>query len=121
MAKCYEVGAMTRATFTAAIVLLCSAPTATPPPVTFVPPCECRDAHGKGQWAVKNDTSLPPTGPSAIQAVRLSDVYAWPWIGIELNWQSERTERENNWSSLTGRVVAICNLKSTIYNSLAGS
>ena len=30
------------------------------------------------------------------QAVGLSDVYTWPWIGIELNWQSERTERENN-------------------------
>ena len=45
---------------------------------------------------------------------RQADVYAWPWIGIELNWQQERTERENNWSSLTGRVVA--NRQSEIYN-----
>ena len=46
-------------------------------------------------------------------------MYAWPWIGIELNWQLERTERENNWSSLTGRVVAICNRKFTM-NTSAG-
>ena len=112
---------MPRATFTVAVAILCRGATAEQPPVTIVSPCECRDAHGKGQWPAKNDTSLPPTGPSAIQAVRLSDVYAWPWIGIELNWQSERTERENNWSSLTVRVVAICNLKFTIYKSFAGS
>ncbi len=112
---------MPRATFTVAVAILCRGATAEQPPVTIVSPCECRDAHGKGQWPAKNDTSLPPTGPSAIQAVSLLDVYAWLWIGIELNWQSERTERENNWSSLTGRVVAIANQKSTIYNSLAGS
>jgi hypothetical protein len=106
---------MTRArTFTIAAVAFVCIAAANSPPVTFESPCECRDAHGKGQWAVKNDTSLPPTGPSAIQAVRLSDAYAWPWIGIELNWQSAHTERENNWSSLTGRVVAIFNLKFTI-------
>src|SRR5437016_13629302 len=112
---------MTRATFTVAVAILCRRAKTEQSPVTIVSPCECRDAHGKGQWAVKNDTSLPPTGPSAIQAVRLSDVYAWRWIDIKLNWQSERTERDNNRSSLTGCVVAIANQKSTIYNSLAGS
>jgi hypothetical protein len=34
-------------------------------------------------------------------------VYGWPGIGVQLNWQSERTGRENNWYSLTGRVVAV--------------
>jgi hypothetical protein len=36
-----------------------------------------------------------------------SDVYSWPGIGVQLNWQSERTGRENNWYSLTGRDVAV--------------
>jgi hypothetical protein len=112
---------MTRATFTVAVAILCSGARAEQPPVTIVSPCECRDAHGKGQWAVKNDTSLPPTGPSAIQAVRLSDVDAWPWIGIELNWQSERAERENNW--VLSDWPRSCNPQSEIYNlkSLTGS
>jgi len=58
---------MTRAMLTAAIAVLCTA--ATPPPVTVISPCECRDAHGKGRCAVKNDSSLPPADASAIQAV----------------------------------------------------
>jgi hypothetical protein len=34
-------------------------------------------------------------------------MFSWPGIGVELNWQSERTGRENNWYSLTGRAVAV--------------
>jgi hypothetical protein len=98
---------MTRAPFTIALAFLCSTASATPPPVTVVSPCEYRDNHGEHRWAVKNDPSLPPTDASAIQAVTPSDVYGWPGIGVQLNWQSERTGRENDWYSLTGRVVAV--------------
>jgi hypothetical protein len=34
-------------------------------------------------------------------------VYGWPGIGVQLNLQSERTERENNWYSRAGRIVAV--------------
>src|SRR5882672_4234871 len=98
---------MTRATFTIAIVFVCSTAAAEPPPVTVVSPCECQDSHGIGRWAVKIDPSLPPTDASAIQSVTPSDMYGWPGIDVQLNWQSERTGIENNWYALTGRVVAV--------------
>jgi hypothetical protein len=63
---------------------LCGTAAATPPAVTVVSPCECRDNHGKGRWAVKNDPSLPPTDASAIQSVTPSDMYAWPGISEHL-------------------------------------
>jgi hypothetical protein len=91
----------------AGIALVCSTAAATSPPVTIVSPCECLGAHGKGRWAVKTDPSTPPTDPSAIQAVTPSDVLSWPGIDVQLTGQSERTGRENNWYSLTGRVVAV--------------
>src|SRR5882724_13445092 len=59
---------MTRATFTIAVAFLCAA-AAAEPLVTYESPCECRDNHGKHRWAEKNDPALPPTDPSAIQAV----------------------------------------------------
>lgn len=34
-------------------------------------------------------------------------MYGWPGIDAQLTWQSERTGRENNWYSVTGRVVAV--------------
>jgi hypothetical protein len=57
---------MTRAMFTIAIAFLCDTAAATPPPVTFVSPCECEDNRGKDRWSVKIDSSLPPTDASAI-------------------------------------------------------
>src|SRR6266496_4457120 len=99
---------MMRVTFSlAAIALLCGTAAAEQPPVTVVSPCECRDAHGKGRWAVKNDPSTPPTDPSAIQSVTPSDVYSWPGPAEHLTQSSERTGIENNWFALTGRVVAV--------------
>jgi hypothetical protein len=99
---------MRSATFTiAAIAFLCSAAAPTSSPVTFESPCECRDNHGKGRWAVKNDPSLPPTDARAIQAVTPSEMYGWPGIDVQLTWQSERTGIENKWYALTGRVVAV--------------
>jgi hypothetical protein len=65
---------MTRTTFTIAVAFLCGAAAATPPPVTFESPCECRDNHGEHRWAVKNDPSTPPVDANAIQAVTPSDV-----------------------------------------------
>src|SRR6266576_2366113 len=57
---------MTRfATLIIAAVLCCAA-TATPPPVTVISPCERLDAHGKGRWAVKTDSSLPPADASTL-------------------------------------------------------
>ena len=89
------------------IATLLSVAAANSPPVTFESPCECRDAHGKGRWAVKNDPATPPTDASAIQSVTPSDIFNWPGIDVQLTWQSERTGRENNWYALTGRVVAV--------------
>jgi hypothetical protein len=34
-------------------------------------------------------------------------MFNWPSIGVQLEWQSERTGIENNWYALTGRVVAV--------------
>ena len=42
------------ATF-AVVAFLCGTATAAPPPVTVVSPCECRGAHGKSRWSVKDD------------------------------------------------------------------
>jgi hypothetical protein len=44
---------------------------------------------------------------SVIQAVTPSEMFNWPGPDRPLNWPSERTGRENNWYSLTGRVVAV--------------
>jgi hypothetical protein len=44
---------------------------------------------------------------SAIQAATPSDIYGWPGIDVQLNWQSERTGIENNWYALTGRVATV--------------
>jgi hypothetical protein len=66
---------------------------ATPPHVTVVSPCECQEAHGKGRWTVKTDSSLPPADASAIQAVVPRDVFSWPGIDVQLTGQSERDGR----------------------------
>ncbi len=98
---------MTRSTFTiAAIAFLCAA-AASPPPVTFESPCECRDNHGEHRWSVKNDPSLPPIDASAIQSVTPSDVLRWPRPDVHLTQSSPRTGIENNWFALTGRVVTV--------------
>src|SRR5947207_5747929 len=98
---------MTRSTFTIAVAVLCSAAAASSPPVTFESPCECHDNHGEHRWAVKNDSSTPPTDASAIQSVTPSDIYGWAGIGVQLTWQSERTGIESKWFALTGRLVAV--------------
>jgi len=98
---------MTRSTFTIAVAVLCSAAAASSPPVTFESPCECHDNHGEHRWAVKNDSSTPPTDASAIQSVTPSEVFSWPGTHVHLTQHSERTGREQNWFSLTGRVVAV--------------
>ena len=104
---------MMRATFTiAAIAFLSCVAAATSPSVTFESPCECRDAHGKARLAVKNEPSTPPADANAIQAVTPSDIYSWPGPDVPLTQQSMRTEIENNWCALTGRVVAV---KAEIY------
>ncbi len=56
---------------------------------------------------MKNDPSTPPTDASAIQSVTPSDVFSWPGTDVHLTQHSERTGREQNWFSLTGRVVAV--------------
>src|SRR5882724_12340503 len=98
---------MTRGTFTIALVFLCSTAAATEQEVTCESPCECRSAHGKGRWAVKNDPSTPPSDASSIQAVTPSDIFSWPVPDVHLTQHSERTGREENWFSLKGRVVAV--------------
>jgi hypothetical protein len=99
---------MTRAAFTiAAVAFVCGTATATSPPVTFESLCSCRDNHGKGRWAVKNDPSTPPTDTSAIQAVTPSDIFSWGGPDVHLTGQSGRTGIESNWYMLTGRVVAV--------------
>jgi hypothetical protein len=98
---------MTRQAFTiAAIAFVCGTASAAPL-VTYESPCECRDAHGKGRWSVKNDPSTPPTDASAIKAVTPSDVFSWPGPDAQLTWQSERTGIENESFALNGRLVAV--------------
>ncbi len=58
------MGAMTRATFTIAAIAFLSSAAASQPPVTFESPCECRDAHGRGRLAVKEDPSTQPARTS---------------------------------------------------------
>jgi hypothetical protein len=82
---------MTRAMFTIAVAFLCTTAAAEQPLVTFVSPCEYRDNHGKDRWTVKNDPATPPTDASVIQSVTPSEVYGWPGVGVQLNWQFERT------------------------------
>ena len=98
---------MTRAMFTIAVAFLWTTAAAEQPPITVVSPCECRDNHGKGRWAVKNDPSTPPADASAIQAVTPSNIFSWPGPDVHLTGQSERTGIENTWYALTGRVVAL--------------
>ncbi|HVH89825.1 MAG TPA: hypothetical protein VM783_00350 [Candidatus Acidoferrum sp.] len=86
-------------------VLLCSTATAAPQEVTCESPCSCSSAHGKGRWSVKNDPETPPTDTSTIQAVTPSDIFSW--AGPDVHQQSKRTGLEQNWFSLTGRVVAV--------------
>jgi hypothetical protein len=99
------MGAMMRATFTAAVAFFCVAAIA--PLVTFESPCECRDAHGKARLAVKSDPSIPFADASAIKSVTPSDIYSWPGPDVHLTGQSKRTGIENNWYALTGRVVPV--------------
>jgi hypothetical protein len=102
------MGAMTRATVTvAAIVLVCSTAVAAPREVTCESPCSCSSAHGKGRWAVKNDTETPPKDTSAIQAVTPSDIFSWAAPDVNLTQKSERTGIEQKWFAVTGRVVAV--------------
>ena len=98
---------MTRAMFTIAVTFLWMTAAAEQPPTTVVSPCECRENHGKGRWAVKNDPSTPPADASATQSVTPSDIFSWPGPDVHLTGQSERTGIENNWYALTGRVVAL--------------
>ena len=99
---------MTRTTLPiAAIAFVCSTVAAAQQEVTCESPCECSSAHGKGRWAVKNDPSTLPTDVSPIQAVTPSDIFGWPGRDVHVTQHSERTGREQNWFSLTGRVVAV--------------
>jgi hypothetical protein len=104
---------MRRTAYTIAIAFLCGAAAVEQPPVTVFSPCECLNAHGNGRWAAKNDRSTPPADATAIRPVMKTCTLA-SGIDGELNWESERTRIENKWFALTRRVVAICDLKSTI-------
>ena len=98
---------MARTTCTiVAIAFLCSAARPTSP-VTFESPCECTGNHGKARLTVKEDPSTPPTDTSAIKAVTPSDILSWPGLSAHLTARSERTGIENNWFTVTGRVVAV--------------
>jgi hypothetical protein len=44
--------------------------------------------HGKGRWAVKNDSSTPPTDANVIQSVTPSDVYGW--LGMDVHCEMTR-------------------------------
>jgi len=100
---------MTRARrFTiAAIALVWGAAAAKSPPVTFVSPCFCRDAHGKDRLSAKTDPSLPPTDENAIQSATPSDIFSWPGPAVHLTRRSKRIAAENKWCALRGRVVAL--------------
>jgi hypothetical protein len=77
------------------------------PLVTYVSPCECLENHGKQRWAEKNDSAVPPSDASAIQAVTPSDIFAWQGPTEYLVPSSERIWSEKKWYALTGRVVEV--------------
>jgi len=83
--------------------LFCSTAAAAPEQVTCDSPCDCHDAHGEGRWSVKTDASLPPTDPSAIQAVTPSDMFNWQGQTEPLKASLERIAAEQGWHALTGR------------------
>ena len=93
----YEKLGMTRAMLGAVIALACCTARATEQlPVTVVSPCECRYAHGKGRWAVKNDPSTPPADVSTIQAFTPSDALrciSFRWGSIPFSKQDESLSR----------------------------
>jgi hypothetical protein len=68
---------MTPETCTIAAIAFVCRTAAAAPLVTYESPCECRDYHGKGRLTEKNDTTLPPTDPNAMQAVTPSDIFSW--------------------------------------------
>jgi hypothetical protein len=98
--------AMTRATFTIAVVFLCIAAAA--PEVIFVSPCECQGFHGKNWWITKTDLSPVPLDKSAIQSVTPSQIYGREGLGRDVDltrYTEERMPSEQKWYALTGRVV----------------
>jgi hypothetical protein len=105
--KVIEGGAMTRTTFTIAVVLLCTSAVGEQPTVIFVSPCECQGFHGKNRWVTKTDLSPVPSDKSAIQSVTPSQIYAWEGLGpdVELTNTTERLPSEQKWYALTGRIV----------------
>jgi hypothetical protein len=88
--------AMTRATLTVAVALLCNTAAAAPL-VTYQSACECLDNHGKQRWAEKNDPALPPSDASAIQALTPSDIFNWQGPTEYLVPSSERIWSEQKW------------------------
>jgi hypothetical protein len=95
-------------TFTIAVVLLCIAAAA--PEVLFVSPCEWQGFHGKNGWVTKTDQAPVPSDKSVIQSVTPSQIYAWEWLGpdVDLTTYTEaRMLSEQKWYALTGRVVDV--------------
>jgi hypothetical protein len=98
---------MTRATFTIAVVFLCSTAVGEQPTVIFLSPCECQGFHSKNRWVTKTDLTPVPSDKSAIQSVTPSQIYAWEGLGpdVKLTATSNRLPTEQKWYALTGRVV----------------
>ena len=98
---------MTRQTFTIAAIAFVCGTAAGAPLVTYESPCECRDYHGKGRLTEKNDVTLPPTDPNAIQAVTPSDIFGWQGPTESLKPSSARIATEQKRDAVTGRVVEL--------------
>jgi hypothetical protein len=83
------------------------AKTTVAPEVTFISPCECQGFHGKNRWITKTDLSPVPLDKSAIQSVKLSQIYLWEGLApnVELTGTTERMPSEQKWYALTGRIV----------------
>ena len=94
-------------TFTVAAMAFVCGTAAAAPLVTYDSPCECRDYHGKGRLTEKNDATLPPADPNAIQAVTPSDIFSWQGPSEPLTRRSGRIAAEQKWYAVTGRVVAV--------------
>jgi hypothetical protein len=56
---------MTRATFTIAVVFLCSTAVGEQPTVIFLSPCECQGFHSKNRWVQKTDLTPVPSDMGA--------------------------------------------------------
>src|SRR5436190_10100856 len=88
-------------------VVLYGAAAGQPPLVFFNSPCECVGSHGEYRWLVKTDAETPPGSISPDHKIKPSDVGAWLGPGGKFHEDTPRSDKENQWFEVTGRVTLV--------------